>query len=122
MSEHTGFCLDIKRDIWTEGPGLAPKAHLETCDVCREQARRAADLDAALQGLRTRDAETPTDLYAAIVGAVNRGRVDRARGIVAHPRFWRGAAVGAAAATAVAGLIVARKLSQRPAQEGEEAP
>jgi predicted anti-sigma-YlaC factor YlaD len=104
--------------IWTDGPQSVPAAHLETCAQCREQSRRAADLDAALKGLRTREAMVPFELEVAILDAVSRTRLDRARGVVGHPSFWKGAAVaGAAAATAVAGLLVARRRLSRPDQD-----
>lgn len=111
-------CSEIQRMVWTDGPAAAPAVHLQTCEACREHVRRAADVQAALAGLRVREADVPQDLYASIVAAVSRGRLDRARGIVSHPRFWKGAAVGAAAATAVAGILVARRFATRP----EEAP
>jgi predicted anti-sigma-YlaC factor YlaD len=125
MSEHSNVidCTEIQRLIWTDGPLAAPSDHIDTCSACREQARRAADLDAALHGLRTRDAIVPLELEASIVAAVNQTRFDRARGVVSHPKFWKGAAVGAAAAaTAVAGLIVARKLAGRPDVDTDSEP
>lgn len=117
MNQQDTDCSEVQRIVWTDGPEAASSAvlasHLETCAACREESRRAADLQAALVGLRMRMADAPPHLQAAIVEAVNRTPMDRARGIVSHPRFWRGAAVGAAAAaTAVAGLIVARRLSK----------
>ena len=106
-------CLDIERIIWTEGPEAAPSEHLHRCDSCRAEARRAADIKAALSGLGMRVAVPPADLEASIMAAVTRTRLDRARDIVSHPKFWRGAAVGAAAAaTAAVGLLVARRLAK----------
>jgi predicted anti-sigma-YlaC factor YlaD len=116
-------CTEIQYAIWTEGPQAAPAAHLETCSACREQSRRAADLGAALAGLRRREAMVPLELEASILDAVSQTRLDRARGVVSHPNFWKGAAVaGAAAATAVAGLLVARRLSRADAGEPAEEP
>jgi hypothetical protein len=113
-------CTEIQRMIWTDGPAAAPASHLQGCASCSEQTRRAGDLQAALLGLGNREVDVPPHLHGSIVAAVSRTRLDRARGIVQHPKFWRGAAVGAAAAaTAVAGLIVARKLVGRPELEVE---
>ena len=104
-------CSDVERIVWSDGPDAAPQEHLITCDACRAQSRQAADIRAALSGLQTRIAPTPADLEPAIFAAISsRTTLDRARDIVAQPRFWRGAAVGAAAAaTAAVGLIVARR-------------
>jgi 3-oxoacyl-(acyl-carrier-protein) synthase len=108
-------CTDIERIVWTEGPEAAPASHIEGCASCREQTRQAADLRAALVGLRTRFASGPADLDSAILQAISRKRLDKARDIVSHPKFWRGAAVGAAAAaTAAVGLLVARRRLARP--------
>ncbi len=116
-------CTEIQRVIWTDGPHAAPASHIESCAACSEQSRRAGDLQAALVGLRTRDAHVPLELEASILDAVSRTRMDRARDVVQHPKFWKGAAVGAAAAaTAVAGLIVVRKLSSRPEEASDEEP
>lgn len=107
----THQCSDVERIVWSEGPDAAPQDHLAGCESCRAQSRQAADLQAALAGLQTRFAPTPADLEPAIFAAISsRTTFDRARDIVSHPRFWRGAAVGAAAAaTAAVGLIVARR-------------
>jgi predicted anti-sigma-YlaC factor YlaD len=114
----THQCSDVEQIVWSEGPEAAPQEHLSECDACRLQSRQAADLSAALSGLRTRFAEVPADLEPAILAAVARTRLDWARDIVTHPKFWRGAAVGAAAAaTAAVGLLVARRRSMRPEPE-----
>jgi predicted anti-sigma-YlaC factor YlaD len=106
----THQCSDVERIVWSEGPEAAPQEHLSECQACRVQSRQAGDLRAALSGLKTRLAVAPADLEPAIFAAISRTRLDRARDIVAHPKFWRGAAVGAAAAaTAAVGLIVARR-------------
>jgi hypothetical protein len=115
-------CTEIQYAIWTEGPHAAPASHLESCQPCREQSRRAGDLGAALHGLRRREAMVPLELEASILDAVSRTRLDRARNVVSHPSFWKGAAVaGAAAATAVAGLLVARRLAGRPDDADDDA-
>jgi hypothetical protein len=106
-------CREIERIVWTDGPEAAPPSHIETCASCREESRRADDIRAALSGMRMRHAWPPAELEASILAAVTRSRLDRARGIVSHPKFWRGAAVGAAAAaTAAVGLLVARRLAK----------
>ena len=111
-------CREIERILWMDGPDAAPRMHIEDCVSCRQEARRAADIQAALSGLRMRVALPPTELEEAILAAVTRSRLDRARGIVSHPKFWRGAAGGAAAAaTAAVGLIVARRRIARPEPE-----
>ncbi len=106
-------CPDIERIIWTDGPDAAPSDHIDDCPSCRAESRRAADLQAALSGMRNRFAAAPIELESNILAAVNRTRIDRARDIVAHPKFWRGAAVGAGAAAAVAtaaiGVMRARR-------------
>jgi predicted anti-sigma-YlaC factor YlaD len=115
----TQECSDVERIVWSDGPEAAPQEHLAECGTCREQSRQAGDLRAALSGLKTRIAVAPADLEPAIFAAVSRTRLDWARDVVSHPRFWRGAAVGAAAAaTAAVGLIVARRrLSPRVEDE-----
>ncbi len=111
-------CGDIERLIWMDGPDAAPASHLASCASCRGEARRAGDIRAALSGLQMRAAVPPADLEASILAAVTRSRLDRARDIMTQPRFWRGAAVGAAAAaTAAVGLLVARRLATRPEAE-----
>ena len=103
-------CREIQRAMWTDGPEAVPDHHLTGCAACRGEARRAADLLAALAGMRTRVAIAPAELEQTILAAATRARPNRAREIVAHPKFWRGAAVGAAAAaTAAVGVIVARR-------------
>lgn len=102
-------CREVERIIWTDGPDAALESHIAECASCREEVRRAGDIQAALQGLRMRLATPPDGLELAIAAAVSRTRLDKARDIVAHPKFWRGAAVGAAAATAAVGLLVARR-------------
>ena len=122
-----GNCADIERIVWTDGPeavSTGPLAeHVATCKVCQAQTRQAADLSAALAGLRSHMAPTPTALEPAIFAAIAApGAMHRARDIVTHPKFWKSAAVGAAAAaTAVAGLIVARRLT-RPELEADASP
>ena len=116
-------CREIERVIWMEGPDAAPSDHLVSCVGCREESRRAADLQAALIGMRSRFAMPPVELERMIVDAVTRNRLDRARQIVtdmtSRPRFWRGAAVGAAAAAGVAGAAIGviaarRRVAARP--------
>jgi hypothetical protein len=103
-------CSEIERIVWTDGPEAAPQEHIAECDRCRAETRQAADLRAALSGLQTRFADVPAGLEPAIFAAISRSRLDRARDIVTHPKFLRGAAVGAGAAAAAAvGLIVARR-------------
>jgi len=111
-------CQEIERIVWMEGPDAAPQSHLEDCRSCREEVRRAADLQAALSGMRNRFAVPPESLQPELIAALTRSRLDRARSVVQHPRFWRGAAVGAAAAaaaaTAAVGIIVARRRAMAP--------
>jgi len=111
-------CREVERIIWTDGPDAVAPEHFVECRTCREESRRAADLQAALTGMRNRFALPPDDLERMIVDAVSRTRLDWARDIVSHPKFWRGAAVGAAAAgvaTAAIGVIAARRrVAARP--------
>ncbi len=111
-------CREVERIIWTDGPEAVASEHLTECRSCREESRRAADLQAALVGMRNRFAVPPADLEHMIVEAVSRTRLDRARDIVSHPRFWRGAAVGAAAAgvagAAIGVIAVRRRVAARP--------
>jgi predicted anti-sigma-YlaC factor YlaD len=112
-------CQEIERIVWEEGPQSAPESHLTECRSCREEARRAADLQAALHGMQSRFAVPPAELEPALIAALQRsGPLDRAREIVQHPKFWRGAAVGAAAAAAAAtaaiGIIAVRRRSAAP--------
>ena len=106
-------CDEIERTIWTDGPEAAPREHLQSCDSCREESRRAGDLQAALTGLRLRYEVPPAGLEDEIVASVGRKPSGRARTIIEHPKFWRGAAVaGAAVGTAAVGLLVARRRSR----------
>lgn len=111
-------CQDIERMVWTEGPEAVPQSHLDECAGCREEARRATHLQAALRGMRDRFAVPPASLESDLMAAMGRSRIDRARSLVSHPRFWRGAAVGAAAAAAAAtaaiGIIAVRRRSAVP--------
>jgi predicted anti-sigma-YlaC factor YlaD len=112
-------CREVERIIWMDGPDAVTAEHLTGCRACREESRRAADLQAALLGMRNRFALPPADLEHMIVEAVGRTRIDRAREVVTHPRFWRGAAVGAAAAAGVAGAAIGviaarRRVAARP--------
>ncbi len=111
-------CREAEHIIWTEGPDAVTAEHLIGCPSCRNESRRAADLQAALIGMRNRFAMPPVELERMIVEAVTRTRLDRARDIVSHPKFWRGAAVGAAAAAGVAGaalgVMAARRRVARP--------
>ena len=107
------YCEEVQKTMWADGPEAVPAGHVETCDTCRLEARRAGDIIAALAGMRSRMAVAPTDLEPALFELASRARRGRAREVVTHPKFWRGAAVGAAAAAAAAtaafGLIVARR-------------
>jgi hypothetical protein len=106
-------CREIERIVWADGPEAAPASHLAECRTCREEARRAAHLRVALSGMRDRFAFPPASLEPALIAAATRTRVGRAREVVTHPGFLRGAAVGAAAAAAAAtaayGLIAVRR-------------
>ena len=106
-------CEEIQQQMWTDGPDAVSSPHIDTCDICRLEARRAGDVLAALTGMRARLATPPTGLEPALLELASRARRGRAREVVTHPKFWRGAAVGAAAAAAAAtaafGLIVARR-------------
>jgi predicted anti-sigma-YlaC factor YlaD len=111
-------CQEIERIVWTDGPEAVPQGHLVDCKSCRDEVRRAADLQAALSGMRHRFAVPPPSLEPELIAALGRTRLDRARGIVTHPKFWRGAAVGAAAAAAAAtaaiGIIAVRRRTAAP--------
>jgi predicted anti-sigma-YlaC factor YlaD len=106
-------CREITQMVWSDGPEAVPADHFDECASCRAEARQAADLRAALSGLQAHLAEVPASLETAILDAVGRTRFHRARHVIAHPTFRRGAAVGAAAAaaaaTAAVGVLVARR-------------
>jgi len=107
------YCEEVQRAMWTDGPDAVPAAHIDTCEICRMEARRAGDVLAALTGMRARMATPPTGLEPALLELASRARRGRAREVVTHPKFLKGAAVGAAAAAAAAtaafGLIVVRR-------------
>ena len=116
--EQMADCRDVERVLWTDGPDAAPREHLQACTSCQKEARRAGDVQAALSGMRMQLAVPPADLEDALLTVVTRRRLERVRDVASHPKFWRGAAVGAAAAGAAAvGLIVARRISTRPEPE-----
>ena len=106
-------CEEVQRQMWTDGPDAVTSSHIGTCDVCRLEARRAGDVLAALTGMRARMATPPAGLEPALLVLASRARHSRAREVVTHPKFLKGAAVGAAAAAAAAtaafGLIVVRR-------------
>src|SRR5207247_7468783 len=96
--DSVSYCEEVQKTMWTDGPDAVPAAHMETCDVCRLEARRAGDVLAALAGMRARMAAVPTGLEPALLELASRARRGRAREVVTHPQFWRGAAAGAAPA------------------------
>jgi predicted anti-sigma-YlaC factor YlaD len=121
--ENAMDCREVEHIIWTDGPEAASAEHLLECRACREESRRAADLQAALTGMRNRFALPPDELEHLILDAVSRTRLGRARDIVAditaRPKFWRGAAVGAAAAAGLTGAAIGviaarRRVAARP--------
>lgn len=104
-------CVEIQRLLWS-GEDAQPlvASHLTACGDCQVEARRAHDLSLVLVSLGNELAVVPSGLRQSIVDALPRSPVDRARDVVSHPKFWRGAAVGAAAATVAAfGFVVARR-------------
>lgn len=107
-------CYQAQQIIWSDGLQTpAVTAHLDTCEACGREARRFGQLNTALANMRFDLAAPPADLQPAIMAAIPRSKMERAREVVSHPKFWRGAAVGAAAATVAAfGLIVARKMGR----------
>jgi predicted anti-sigma-YlaC factor YlaD len=115
MRDHDMGCREIQQAIWSDGPETAPEEHLTDCAACRGESRRAGDLLAALHGMRTRMAVAPPALEPALLAAIERSRLQRARGLVEHRSVRWGAVGAAAAATATVGVIVARRLATRPA-------
>lgn len=106
-------CTTAQRLLWMDEASGGVEAHLHACAACRTEARRLGELKLALADLREIHADAPEELRDALVEVALRTRFGRARELVSHPRFWRGAAVGAAAATAAAfGLIVARRIAR----------
>lgn len=104
-------CLRVQRILWTDGTGEPVASHLEECDGCRAEARRMGQLRTALADLAAELPVPRPELEPALLALVERSRLGRARDLVVHPRFWRGAAWGAAAATAAAfGVLVARRI------------
>lgn len=128
-------CRAIRQLLWAgevDRPAVA--THLDGCDRCAVESLQVKGLLTALSDLGAEVAIPPVALEPALLAIASarpagpiaevvtmpeprptlefpRAAVDRARGVVAHPRFWKGAAVGAAAATVAAfGLIVARRI------------
>lgn len=105
------LCEEVQRLVWSEGPERAPEEHVSECGACREEVRRAGDLLAALHGMQRRFAVVPPTLEDALMTVAARGRLQRARDVVYHPRFrWGAVGAAAAAATATLGVLVARRL------------
>lgn len=102
-------CRWAQRLLWTDTEDPRALAHLDGCPSCRRDAQHLAELKLALAELGSEEVDVPADLEEAILAAVERRHLERARDLVSHPRFWRNAAVGAAAAAAAFGLIVARR-------------
>lgn len=102
-------CRRAQQLLWTGSDDLRVLAHLDECSSCRSDARQLGELKLVLAELGGEEADVPDDLEAAILAAVERRRLDRARDLVSHPRVWRSAAVGAAAAAAAFGWVVARR-------------
>lgn len=132
--ERMTTCEVVQRALWTHETDASMGSHLESCPECGTEASRAAQLRAALGSLHAELAEPPAHLYPSLlatIGGANaraRNAADtapvlqrwrrRAREVVVHPRF-RGAALGAAAASAAAfaGVVLARRLA-RPSLAG----
>lgn len=102
-------CRRVQQLLWVDEADPPALAHVEACPSCRREARRLGELRLALVELGEREVDVPEWLEGAILTAIARTPFDRARDLVLHPRFWRSAAVGAAAAAAAFGLIVARR-------------
>lgn len=107
-------CKEAQRVLWTDGPDAVVERHVADCPACAREAVLSRQLATALSGIRSAIAVPPPELAPALLGAVKRSPLRRVRGVVDHPRFWQGAAVAAAAAASVAGVLVARRI-QRPA-------
>ncbi len=106
-------CSQVRRRLWTEDGPVAVAGHIESCEGCRVEAVRARELKAVLADLRHELAPVPAELEDALLAFAGPDRLRRARNLLVHPRFWRGAAVGAAAAaTAAVGVIVARRIAR----------
>jgi hypothetical protein len=110
-------CREAQRILWADGPHPAIAEHVAGCPVCSREAVLSNQLSSALSGMRASLASPPPELGPILLSALRRTPLQRARGVVEHPRFWQGAAVAAAAAASVAGLLVAKRL-QRPALSG----
>jgi len=104
-------CMDVQRLVWADHDAPTVRAHLEECEECRAESRRARQLRVGLAGLQAAVVLPPAGLEPALLTLAERRRFDRARELVYHPTFRRGAAVGAAAAaTAAFGIILARRM------------
>lgn len=102
-------CRRAQQLLWMDADDPHVLAHLDHCSPCRSAGRQLAELKLALAELGAEEADVPADLEGAILAAIERRRLERALDLVSHPRFWRNAAVGAAAAAAAFGLIVAHR-------------
>lgn len=112
-------CVDARRAVWGgEAERADVRTHVQGCSACAVESRRAARLAVTLAGMREDLAPVPAGLYPALVASIPRSPADRARKLVTHPRFWRGAAVGAAAATMAAFGVVAARRMLRPGIAG----
>jgi anti-sigma factor RsiW len=109
-------CQSIQRALWAGETVTDP--HLATCAECATEARRSAQLGAALASMRAEVLDVPPHLEAALVASIPVSVAGRVRGLVRRPVVIRSAALGAAAASAAAfGVIVARRMA-RPGLAG----
>ena len=107
-------CRDVRQLLWAGDavPAVA-SIHIDSCPNCRVEARRAGQLVTILANLQHDLAVPPPELQRSLITATPRSRTERAREMLSHPKFWRGAAVGAVAASVAAvGLVVARRLAR----------
>lgn len=102
-------CRDAQRIMWAEDAGPAVDEHVAGCPDCSLEAARMRQLATALTELRGSVAVPPPSLQPALLASLHRTPIQRAKGVVEHPRFWQGAAVAAAAAAGVVGILVARR-------------
>jgi hypothetical protein len=106
-------CREVQRLLWTGEPDGGAAAHVDTCPLCRAEAKRFEQLRRVLGGLQHDLATPPADLESALLTLAGRTRLRNLREAVLHnPRVWQGAAAAAAAAAAVSVLVARRRLAR----------
>lgn len=108
-------CAQIQRMIWSSTDDSVVERHAAECVDCGLELRRAQLLGRQLSGLSTLPArvDVPDNLYVSLVeSAIGASVLEKIR---TSKAFWGTVSVGAAAAAATVGVLIARRRVTRQA-------